>query len=101
MFHMPMSSPMMTTMLGLCPAGAGEAAGCCACAEVVSPAAVRAEAATRELPLNRRSRRFIPALESCVVLVSELSGFFSRLMTYSLFDDATETDVTRRRIYRL
>ena len=59
---MPMSSPMMTTMLGRCPAGAGAVAGCCACAGLVSPTAESAEAATRELPLNSRSRRFNPAL---------------------------------------
>ena len=39
---------------------AGAAAGCCACAELVSPTAESAEAATRELPLSSKSRRFSP-----------------------------------------
>src|ERR1700722_10917005 len=66
-----MSSPMTTTMLGLCPAVAGAVAGCWACAGLVSPTAENAEAATRELPLNRRSRRFNPAL----LLSDELVSF--------------------------
>jgi hypothetical protein len=40
---------------------AGPVAGCWACAGLVSPTAESAEAATRELPLNNRSRRFNPA----------------------------------------
>src|SRR5882672_4791975 len=54
---MPMSSPMMTTMLGRCPAGAGTGAGCCACAiasELIAPAAtINAEPPSNIL---RRSR---------------------------------------------
>src|SRR5882757_6275476 len=68
---MPMSSPMMTTMLGRCPAGAGAGVGCCACAGLANPTAESADAATRELPLNRRSRRFNPPPVGAV-LVSPL-----------------------------
>jgi hypothetical protein len=59
---------MMTTMFGRCPAGTGEGDGCCACAELVSPIAASAEAATRELPLNNRSRRFNAAFSSLVMM---------------------------------
>ena len=51
----------MTTIFGLCPVGVGVGNGC-ACAKLVAPTAESAEAATIELPLNRRSRRFNPAL---------------------------------------
>src|SRR3954462_4285805 len=79
---MPMSSPMMTTMFGRCPAGAGDGVACCACAESVSPTAASAEAATRELPLNNRSRRFIP-LPDCGVASRELPDGSLLLMTCS------------------
>src|SRR6185312_11879151 len=82
MFHMPMSSPMMATMFGRCPAGAGDGVGCCACAELVSPTAESAEAATRELPLSKRSRRFIPPPD-CGVASWESPGGSLLLMTYS------------------
>ncbi len=68
----------MTTMFGRCPAGAG-ATGCCACAGLVKPTADNAEAATRELPLNKRSRRFNPAVVGSV-LVSGFFGILSLLM---------------------
>src|SRR5438309_1575271 len=84
MFHMPMSSPMMTTTLGRCPAAAGDGVGCCACAELVSPIAEIADAATRELPLNKRSRRFSPP-PTWFVSVSTVLEFSSLLMTQSLF----------------
>src|SRR6476469_6397786 len=79
MFHIPMSSPMMTTMFGRCPAVAGVGAGCCACAGLVNPTAESAEAATRELPLNKRSRRFNPPPIG-PVLISGFSGILSLLM---------------------
>src|SRR5436190_22405889 len=79
---MPMSSPMMTTMLGRCPAGAGDGVGCCACAELVSPTAESAEAATRELPLSKRSRRFNP-LPDCGVALWDSSGGRLLLITCS------------------
>jgi hypothetical protein len=75
---------MMITMFGRCPAGAGEGVGCCACAELVSPTAESAEAATRELPLNHRSRRFNPS-PVCLVLVSRDFEFSSLLMMLSSF----------------
>src|SRR6476660_3180476 len=75
---MPMSSPMITTMFGRCPAGGGAVAGCCACA-VVSPTAESAEAATRELPLNNRSRRLIPAV-FCWVVGEDVSAKSSMLI---------------------
>src|SRR5438876_12062195 len=81
---MPTSSPMMTTMLGRCPAAAGDGVGCCACAEPVSPIAEIADAATRELPLNNRSRRFSPP-PVWFVSVSTVLEFSSLLMTHSSF----------------
>src|SRR4029077_12829116 len=65
-----------------CPAGAGAGVGCCACAELVSPTAASAEAATRELPLNNRSRRFNP-LPDCGVTSWESPGGSLLLMTCS------------------
>ena len=60
---MPMSSPMMTTMFGLCP-DAG--CGCWACADVPTPAADNADAASNELPVSSNSRRFSPPAGSAV-----------------------------------
>ena len=70
--------------VGRWPAAAGNGVGCCACAELVSPTAARAEAATRELPLNNRSRRFNPPLV-CFVSVSAVLDFSSMLMARSSF----------------
>jgi hypothetical protein len=73
----------MTTMFGRCPAVAGAAVGCCACAELVSPTAESAEAATRELPRNSKSRRFIPPL-ACSTVVSVFPELPSmRVMQFS------------------
>src|SRR6266481_1362263 len=95
---MPMSSPMMTTILGRCPAGAG--IGCWACAGLVSPTAESAEAATRELPLNNRSRRFNPPL-ACPVLVSAFAETLSLLMAYPHSGNAPEADMACRGVDRL
>src|SRR3984885_2518158 len=96
---MPMSSPMMTTMLGFCPLAAG--AGCCASAGLVSPTAASAEVATRELPLNNRSRRFNPP-PTRLVSLSSLSGNLSLLMAYSSCSGyAPEAHMTHGRVDRL
>src|SRR6267143_4524672 len=95
---MPMSSPMMTTILGRCPAGAG--IGCWACAGLVSPTAVSAEAATRELPLNNRSRRFNPP-PACPVLVSAFAETLSLLMACPHSGNAPEADMACRGVDRL
>src|SRR4030081_2080754 len=92
MLNQPTSSPMMTTMFGRCPAAAGAVAGCCACAGLVSPTAESAEAATRELPLNNRSRRFNPAPVG-PVHVSCFSGILSLLMNWPLPGDAPEANM--------
>src|SRR5947208_14951707 len=91
MFHMPMSSPMITTMLGRCPAGVG----CCACAGVAKPAPDSAEAANNELPLNSKSRRF-SAPPLCVMPASDFPFTGSLLMAHSFSDDALETDMAGR-----
>src|SRR6266850_237446 len=95
---MPMSSPMMTTILGRCPAGAG--IGCWACAGLVSPTAESAEAATRELPLNNRSRRFNPP-PACPVLVSAFAETLSLLMACPHSGNAPEADMACRGVDRL
>src|SRR5436309_9866066 len=97
MFHMPMSSPMITTMLGRCPAGVG---CCCACAGVAKPAPDSAEAANNELPLNSKSRRF-SAPPLCVMPSSDFPFTWSLLMTHSFSDDAPETDMACRGVDRL
>ena len=56
-------------MLGCFPVG-GFGAGCCACAGVETPAANSAEAATKDEPLNRRSRRLRPSLLGAISLAS-------------------------------
>ncbi len=61
MLNQPMSSPMMKTMFGGLPDARGDV-GCCACAEVVTPAPDSADAATNDEPLNKRSRRLRPSL---------------------------------------
>src|SRR5437762_342716 len=96
MFHMPMSSPMITTMLGRCPAGVG---CCCACAGVAKPALDSAEAANNELPLNSKSRPF-SAPPLCVMPSSDFPFTWSLLMTHSFSDDAPETDMACRGVDR-
>jgi hypothetical protein len=59
--NQPMSSPMIMRMFGLRPgAGACAGVGCCACAVWTAVADASADAASSELPLRRRSRRFSP-----------------------------------------
>src|ERR1700709_962316 len=99
---MPMSSPMMTTMFGRCPAATGgDAAGCCcACAGLVSPTADSAEAATSEPPLNSKAGRFNPALFGPEP-VSDGTKILSLLMTDPLPGDAPEADMACRSVDRL
>src|SRR5882757_4998864 len=100
MLNQPMSSPMMKTMFGRCPAAAGAGVGCCACAGVISPTAESAEAATSELPLSSRSRRFIPPPD-CGAVSWDSSGGCLLLMNVLLpllcnwlcSLDASEVDV--------
>ena len=61
------------------PLAGGRRCGCCACAVLVTPMAESAEAASSELPLRSRSRRFSPPPNGCV-LVSGFSGILSLLM---------------------
>src|ERR1700724_3713225 len=68
-----MSSPMMTRMLGL-PDGAAS----WAYAAVVTPPFNITDAASSELPLNNRSRRFNPA---CAPPSSDFPSFWFLLMT--------------------
>src|SRR3981081_891150 len=96
---MPMSSPMMITMLGRCPAGAGAGAGCCACTALVRPTAESAEVATRELPLSKRSRRFNPPPIG-FVLASGVPGILFLLMTDPIPDDAPEANMACRGVGR-
>src|SRR3981081_1172344 len=76
-----MSSPMMTTILGRCPAGAGAGAGCCACAiasEPIAPAAT----INAELPSNilRRSRLLLgDAVSFLSLLLISTPGYESSI----------------------
>src|SRR6267378_7224495 len=80
---MPMSSPMMTTMLGRCPAGAGAGAGagCCACA-IASGLIAPAATINAELPSNilRRSRLLLgDAVSFLSLLLISTPGYESSI----------------------
>src|ERR1043165_8710778 len=103
MFHMPMSSPMMTTMFGRWPVGAW------ACAVWIGVALPTAETAASVVLPSRMLRRFglLLGLSSRVVCVELFSGVFTvfSLVVFSSLSlgtqDAAKADVARRRVDRL